>query len=110
MEGVGRLRVGRDGLGSRSRLGQNFFARATRSCFVFGMLDCSRIFGCIDSSNPATKNITSILAGSLGSSPIYVLRVLNPWRNVSSHSLDAFLACTKSSYDEWTRWARSPKC
>ncbi len=102
---VGRRRVGRDGLGSRSRLGQSFFARATRSCLVSGMLDCLRIFLCISLSNLAKKSITSMLAGSLASSPICVLRVLNRRKNVSSDSLDAFLACTQSSPEVWTRWA-----
>ncbi len=99
MEDVGRVRVGRDGLGSQSRLGRSFFARANRSCFVSSKLDCSRIFYCIASSKLAKKSMTFILAKSLASSPIYILRVLNRPRNVSSDSLDAFLACTQSSHE-----------
>ncbi len=99
MEGVGQVCVGRDSLGSRSRLGRSFFARATRSCFVSGMLSCSRIFYCIGSSNPVKKSITSILARSLASFPICDLRVLNRRRNISSDSLDTFLACIKSSHE-----------
>ncbi len=56
-------------------------------CFwLSGMLNCSRIFCCIGSSNPAKKSITSILAGLLASSPISVWRVLNRRRNLSSDS------------------------
>ena len=98
MDGVGRVHVGRDGLGSRSRFGRSFFARATRSCFVSGMLDCLQIFCCIGSSNPAKKSITSILAGSLVSIPICALRILNRRRQISFDLLDAFLACTPSSH------------
>ena len=109
MDGVGQVRFGRDGLGSQSRLSWNFFARATRSCFVSRMLDCLRIFCCIDSSNSAKKSLTSILAGLLASSPIYVLRVLNRRKNVLSDSLDAFLVGTQSNHEVLTRWARSPE-
>ena len=109
MEGLGQIRIGRDGLGSRFRLGQSFFARATRSCFVSGMLDCLQNFCCIGSSNRAKKSITSILARLLTSFSICVLRLLNRRNNVSSDSLDAFLACTQSSHEVWTRWAQSPQ-
>ena len=51
IEDIGGLRVGKDGVGSRSRLGRNFFAGATRSSFVSSMLYCLRIFCFISSSN-----------------------------------------------------------
>ncbi len=110
MEAVGRGRVGKDASGSRSRLGRSFFARATRSCFVSGMLDCFWIFRCIGLFNPAKKSITSILAGSLASFLICVLRVLNCQKNVSSHILNAFLPYTQSNHEVLTRCGRSPKC
>ncbi len=109
LSSVGQVRDGRDGLGPRSRLGQSLFAIATKSCIVSGTLHCSRVFCCIGSSNPAKKSITSILAGSLASSPICILRILNCRTNVSSDLLDAFFPCTQSSHEVWTRRARSPK-
>ena len=75
------------------------------SCFVSGMLHCLQIFHYIDLSNPAKKSINSILAGSLASSLICVLRVLNCQKNVSFDLLDAFLAFTQSSHEVLTRWA-----
>ena len=44
IEGVEWVHVGRDSLGSRSRLGRSFFVKATRSCLVSDMFDCLRIF------------------------------------------------------------------
>ncbi len=48
---------------------------------------------------PCKKEHTYILAGLLASSTVSILRVLNCRKNVSSDSLDAFLACTQSSHE-----------
>ncbi len=102
VEGVGQVRFSKDGLGSPSRLGQSFFARATSSCFVYGMLDFLQIFFCIGLSNPAKKSITFIPAGSLASSPICVLRVWNCWKNLSSDSLDGFWLAPNQALKYWS--------
>ena len=101
IEGVRRVRVGTDGLGSRSRLSLSFFAGAIRSLFVSGPLDCLRIFCYIGLSTPTKKRMTSILALSLLLSQICILRVLNRRWKVSSDSLNTNLPYTNKAIRYW---------
>ncbi len=101
--------ISKKNLSSQFRFGQSFFATATKSHWVSGMSDCLQILRYISLSYQVKNSMISIFTASWTSFPICVLWGLKRQKNVSSDSLDIFLAFIQYSYSVYTRLVRSWK-